>query len=290
MIIGLLTGILIVAGIATLIFLNQNKDVKAWYWITLAALVVSLLIVPLSFHSINTGEVAVVKQFGKVVDVKSAGLNFDLWFLRKYQKYDTKVQNLDIETMAYSSDAQTMDLFLTIQYTISQDKVTDIATEYGRLSALESKVEKIAVAQAKTVMSRNKAMDIIAKRGELSAEIEEAMRKAIDERFYINISSVTLTNIDFSDAFEKAVEDKMIAEQDKLKADYTNDTKVATAEANAKAKIVEAEAQAKANKIIQDSLTEKVLESRFYEKWDGKLPNVMSNGSVITDIGNSSSK
>ena len=76
----------------------------------------------------------------------------------------------------------------------------------------------------------------------------------------------------------------MIAEQNKLKADYTNDTKIATAEAEAKAKIVEAEAQAKANKTIQDSLTDKVLEARFYEKWDGKLPNVMGENSVITDI------
>ena len=252
--------------------------------LALIALFIAFLIFPFSFHSVNTGEIAVVKQFGKIIDVRESGLTFDWWFMRKYQKYDLKMQSYDVETMAYSSDAQTMDLFITIQYTIMADKVKDIAEQYGNASSLESKIEKIAVAEAKTVMSQNKAMDIIAKRGDLSAEVEKAIKSAVDEQFYLNISSVALTNIDFSDAFEQAVEEKMIAEQNKLKADYTNDTKIATAEAEAKAKIVEAEAQAKANKTIQDSLTDKVLEARFYEKWDGKLPNVMGENSVITDI------
>lgn len=285
MIIGILIAILLIAAIAIIIGISiYNKEFRAWAIGALIALFIAFLIFPFSFHSVNTGEIAVVKQFGKIIDVRESGLTFDWWFMRKYQKYDLKMQSYDVETMAYSSDAQTMDLFITIQYTIMADKVKDIAEQYGNASSLESKIDKIAVAEAKTVMSQNKAMDIIAKRGDLSAEVEKAIKSAVDEQFYINISSVALTNIDFSDAFEQAVEEKMIAEQNKLKADYTNDTKIATAEAEAKAKIVEAEAQAKANKTIQDSLTDKVLEARFYEKWDGKLPNVMGENSVITDI------
>ena len=285
MVIGILIAILLIAAIAAVIIIGErNETFRPWAIGVIISLVVALIIVPFSFHSVNTGEIAVVKQFGKIIDVRESGLTFDWWFMRKYQKYDLKMQSYDVETMAYSSDAQTMDLFITIQYTIMADKVKDIAEQYGNASSLESKIEKIAVAEAKTVMSQNKAMDIIAKRGDLSAEVEKAIKSAVDEQFYINISSVALTNIDFSDAFEQAVEEKMIAEQNKLKADYTNDTKIATAEAEAKAKIVEAEAQAKANKTIQDSLTDKVLEARFYEKWDGKLPNVMGENSVITDI------
>lgn len=285
MVIGILIAILLIAAIAAVIIIGErNETFRPWAIGVIISLIVALIIVPFSFHSVNTGEIAVVKQFGKIIDIRESGLTFDWWFMRKYQKYDLKMQSYDVETMAYSSDAQTMDLLITIQYTIMADKVKDIAEQYGNASSLESKIEKIAVAEAKTVMSQNKAMDIIAKRGDLSAEVEKAIKNAVDEQFYINISSVALTNIDFSDAFEQAVEEKMIAEQNKLKADYTNDTKIATAEAEAKAKIVEAEAQAKANKTIQDSLTDKVLEARFYEKWDGKLPNVMGENSVITDI------
>ena len=76
----------------------------------------------------------------------------------------------------------------------------------------------------------------------------------------------------------------MIAEQAKLKADYENETKVAKAKAEAEALLVEAEAQAKANELLTESLTDEVLESKFYEKWDGKLPNVMGEGTAILDI------
>ena len=125
-------------------------------------------------------------------------------------------------------------------------------------------------------MSKYKAMDIIAKRAEMPALAEEAIRAAVDEDFYIKITTVAITNIDFSDAFEKAVEDKMIAEQAKLKADYENETKLAKAKADAEAKITTATAEAEANKLLEKTLTEMILREMYIEKWDGKLPEVMS--------------
>jgi regulator of protease activity HflC (stomatin/prohibitin superfamily) len=81
--------------------------------------------------------------------------------------------------------------------------------------------------------------------------------------------------MDFSDAFEQAVEEKMIAEQNKLKADYENEKKVATAKANAEAKILEAEAEAKSNELLEKSITDKTLRDKYLDKWDGKLPSTM---------------
>lgn len=285
MVVGFVIAAVLILSMAGLSFMTmKGKGNKTLNTVLIGIFALALVTVPASFHSVNTGEIAVVKQFGKIVDVREAGLKFDWWFLRKYQIYDKKVQNVEIETMSYSSDAQTMDISLTMQYTIMADKVQDIATKYGNLETLESRLKSVAIARTKAVMSKNKAMDIIANRAALSVDVEKEIKGAIDEEYYVNITTVVMTNIDFSDAFEKAVEDKMIAEQNKLKADYTNDTKIAIAEANAKAEIIEAEAHAKANKIIQDSLTEKVLESKFYEKWDGVLPNVMGDNAVITDI------
>jgi regulator of protease activity HflC (stomatin/prohibitin superfamily) len=76
----------------------------------------------------------------------------------------------------------------------------------------------------------------------------------------------------------------MVAEQAKLKADYYNETKIAKAKAEAEAKKIAAEAEAEANRLLTQSLTDKVLESKFYEKWDGKLPQVMGEGSAILDL------
>lgn len=264
----------------------------------------SFVFVPFSFHTIDSGEIAVVKHLGKIEDVKTAGTHYDLWITNKYMTYDAKVQNLEAETAAYSSDAQTMNIQMTIQYQIISDKVIDIATQYGKLEVLESRINSIALEQTKSVLSSHKAMDIIANRATISPDVEAAIKEAVGEEYFVDIVAVVITNIDFSDAFERAVEDKMIAEQAKLKADYENETKVAKAEADAQAKLkaaqaeieiakaeaeammIAAEAEAEANKIIDESITDKIIEKIMVDAWDGKLPVVVGDGEFIlpTDI------
>lgn len=308
MAIGIIFGILLFIGIIGFgvgaYTCSENSFTTGQVTCVILAIlcVISFIIVPFSFHTINSGELAVVKRLGKIVDVREPGTSFDLWITTQYQKYDTKVQNVEIATAAYSSDAQTMDVAMTLQYQVIPDKVTDIATQYGSLEALQGRIQSIVIEKTKAVLSSHKAMDIIAKRASISPEVEEAIKEAVNEEYFVSITAVVLTNIDFSDSFEKAVEDKMIAEQAKLKADYENETKIAKAAADAEAKLkeaqaaieiskaeaealmIEAEAEAAANKLITESLTDEVLESKFYEKWNGKLPQVMGEGTAILDI------
>lgn len=239
-------------------------------------LLIGFITVPFSFYTVDTGEVVVVKHLGVVKEVKQAGTYYDFWMTNTRNRYDAKVQTIPVNTAAYSSDAQTMTIEMNLQYQIYPDKVMEITSHYGSLEALQTRVESVATERIKSVMSKYKAMDIIAKRAEMPALAEEAIRAAVDEDFYIKITTVAITNIDFSDAFEKAVEDKMIAEQAKLKADYENETKLAKAKADAEAKITTAEAEAKANQLLEKTLTEMILREMYIEKWDGKLPEVMS--------------
>lgn len=304
MAIGIIVGILLL--VFTIIAFcvcagasDSNPGVSAVAGIIGATLVIAMLIVPFSFHTVKSGEVAVVRHLGKIEDVKSAGTHFDIWVTNKYVKYDTKVQNLETETAAYSSDAQTMSIQMTVQYQIDADKAVDIATQYGKLDILENRIQSIAIEKTKSVLSSHKAMDIIANRASISPEVETAIKEAVGEEYFVNIATVVLTNIDFSDAFEKAVEDKMIAEQAKLKADYDNQTKIAVAEAEAEAKLkaaqadieiakaqaeakkIAAEGEAAANKIIDESITDKIIEKIYADNWDGKLPIVVGDGDYI---------
>lgn len=256
------------------------------------ALLITFILVPFSFHTVSSGEVAVVKHLGKIEDVKTAGTHFDLWVTNKYITYDTKIQDFEVFTAAYSSDAQPMEIAMTIQYQILSDKVVDIATQYGKLDILQNRIESVAVERVKSVLSSHKAMDIIAKRASISPDVETAIKELIGDEYYVNVTTVVLDNIDFSDAFEQAVEDKMIAEQAKLKADYENEKKVANAQAQidiakaeAEARTIAAEAEANANKIINESITDKILEKNTIEKWDGKLPSVTAGDGIMLDVG-----
>lgn len=282
------------------------------------AFAIAFIIVPFSFHTVQAGQVAVVKHMGKIEDVKTPGTYYDFWMTNKYVKYDATVQNVDIATAAYSSDAQTMDIAMTLQYQIVSDNVGDIAAQYGSLETLQNRIQSIATEKAKSVLSAYKAMDIIADRASMSPAVEAAIKEAIGTHYFVNVHTVVLTNIDFSDAFELAVEDKMIAEQAKLKAEYENQTKVAQAAAEAEAKLkaaqaeidiaqakadaqlkqaqaqieiekakaeaikIAAEAEAEANQILSESITPELLDKIIAENWDGKLPTVMgSEGQYI---------
>ena len=299
MAIGILVGIVIVilmigAFVACGMLFDGGNDGGGVLALLIGiALLITFIFVPFSFHTISSGEVAVVKHLGKIEGVKTAGTHYDLWATNRYVKYDTKVQNLETQTMAYSLDAQTMNINMTIQYQILSDKVVDIATQYGKLDVLQSRIESIALEKTKSVLSSHKAMDIIANRASISPAVEEAIKEAVGEEYYVDIVAVVLTNIDFSDAFELAVEEKMIAEQAKLKADYENETKVAKAAADAEAKLkaaqaeieiakaeaealmIAAEAEAEANKIIDESITDKIIDKIIADAWNGELPAVV---------------
>lgn len=278
MAIGIIVGIIIAAlfigacVFSFVMFENENDGLGLIGVLAAFVLGISFIIVPFSFHTVQTGQVAVVKHLGKATHVRQAGTYFDFWLTDKYQKYDAKLQNTEITTAAYSSDAQTMDVQMTVQYQIFTEEVMDIANQYGKLDALNTRLVAVATEKTKSVLSGHKAMDIIANRASMSPAVEDAVRAAVGEEYHVEIVSVVLTNIDFSDAFETAVEDKMIAEQQQLKASYENETKVAAAKAKAEAKIIEAEAEKKANDLLVMSLNDYILRKMWIEKWDGKMP------------------
>ena len=282
MTIGIILGIIIfalcVAAFVGASFLfGDDRKIGGTLCIVFAiSMIIAFILVPFSFHTVDTGEVAIVKRLGEAKEVRTPGTYFDFWVTKTYQIYDAKVQNVDIVTAAYSSDAQTMDIQMTLQYQIMSDKVIEISKQYGSLELLQNRIESIAIEKTKAVLSAYKAMDIIANRAAMSPAVEQAIKNAVGDEYYVDVTTVVLTNIDFSDAFENAVEEKMIAEQKQLKAEYENQTKVAQAEAEAKAKLVAAEAEAKANELLEKSLTETILREMYIEKWNGVLPNTVA--------------
>lgn len=290
MALGIILGVIIFAliigaGIWAGVEFDSGSDTRGAIAAILAVvLVLTFIFVPFSMHTVDTGKIAVVKNLGKIKTIRESGTYFDFWMTNNYVKYDTKVQEVTIEEMAYSSDAQQMTLSIKFQYQIMPDKVKDITTQYGKLSSLETRIQPIVIEKIKSMLSQHTAMNIIANRSQLSPDAEELVKTALGDEYYINVVSVSLTNIDFSDQFETAVEEKMIAEQAKLKAEYENEKKVAQAEADAKAKILSAEAEAKANELLERSLTDKILQEMYIDKWDGKLPQVVTDGETIFQI------
>ncbi len=214
--------------------------------------ILMLILIPGSFHTVEAGNVAVVKQMGVICDVEGPGTYFDFWLVRSYEEYDAKVQQLEIRMDAYTSDAQSMDISMDVQFQIRQDKVEDIAVTYGGLTALTNRIQSVAIERTKATLSQYQAEKLIEERNNISPTVENEISLAIGDKYYVTFNSAVLTDITFSDAFEAAVEAKMMAQQEKLQAQYENEKKKEQAEtqlfvAQQEAKALVAKAQAEAD-------------------------------------------
>lgn len=219
----------------------------------LAAGVFGMALIPGSFHTVQAGEIAVVKRMGVITDIEQPGTYFDFWPVSQYEIYDAKVQQISITDDAYTSDAQSMQISMVVQFQIRQDNVKDIALNYGGLQSLTNLIQSVALERTKSALSQYAAEKLIEERNSLSPLVEEVVEEAIGEKYYVTFKSAVLTDITFSDAFEAAVEAKMMAQQEKLQAEYENekkkeqaDTELYVAEQQAKALVAQAKAEADA--------------------------------------------
>ncbi|MDR3264060.1 MAG: prohibitin family protein [Clostridiales bacterium] len=204
------------------------------------------IFIPFGFVTINTGEVAVAKVWGEAKEVKTAGLTFHNIVSTAYVKYDIRVQQIDVTVAVYTKDAQALDIELTVQYAIQADKVLDINKKYGTLEMLDAKIQNVAIEKAKVILSSETAMQLIETRATLSPKVLTAV-KDMEEQYYINVTNVVIVDMAFSSVFEQAVEQKMIAEQEKLKAEYDKEKAIIKAEEELEvAKLKAAQALAKA--------------------------------------------
>lgn len=236
---------------------NGNK--KKLNKISIVGLLVSLIgtiLIPGSFHQVEAGQVAVVKSLGKVVGTRLPGTYFDFCLTTNYTYFDTTVQKLEINTSSYSSDAQTMNIQMTVQFKIDPGKAENILTEYTNMDSLGQRIEKVADDNTKSILSKYTAIKIIETRAKISPEVENVVKETVGNKYYVQVTAVNLTNIDFTDEFEKAVEDKVVAEQQKEAAITKAEQELEVAKLTAQAKIEAARGDAESQKIIASASAE----------------------------------
>lgn len=227
-----------------------------------------VITIPGSFHQVEAGSVAVVKRLGKIVDVREPGTYFDFYMINEYETYDSTVQQVEINTESYSKDGQTMGLEVYLQYEIQVDKLLvrdddgniiqteGIAGRYITLSSLQSRIQTQCIEKTKAVMSSAEAMVIIQNRATYSQMVSQTVRDAIGEDYYVNVQDVVLTDIKFTDEFEKSVEDKVVAEQEKQAAITRAESELEVAKLEAQTKIEGAKGDAEAQKIVAQAAAE----------------------------------
>lgn len=100
---------------------------------------------------------------------------------------------------------------------------------------------------------------------------------------YFEERGITITVLGMKDGLE--YDDPTI--QQSINDKFSSEMKLTTQENENRRIVSEAEAKAEANRILSESITDEILKQQYYEKWDGKLPNVMTgtDNGIIIDAG-----
>ena len=275
----------------------SNKTKKHLILLGLAVVLIILVLSACSCQ-IDTGYTGIVTTFGKVEDYTlEAGFHLKSPF-QQITLMDNREQKTTIKTQAFSSDIQQVDITGSINYAIDKSTAMTLFREVGT-DYFDKLIYPRMLENTKAVFSQYTAENLVSARETLSSQIRDELSQEMAP-YGITIISVSVENIDFTDAFTDAVENKQVAAQKKLQAEIEQEQKTmetqqqaerqkieAEAEANVKkvnadaeayATRVKAEAEAEANKKIADSLTDELIAFTEAKQWNGELPQFVSGG------------
>ncbi|MDP3043445.1 MAG: prohibitin family protein [bacterium] len=258
---------------------SLKKIKKNFFFIT--AVFVSVIIIFGSMGTIGAGERGILLQFGAVKDrVFDEGLYFKIPFVQQVVKIDVKMQKDEVPASASSKDLQIVTSKIAINYHLSPDKVNNIWQDVGK--DYNSRIISPSIQEAvKAVTARFTAEELIIKREDVKEQIKINLAERLIKNNII-VDEINITAFDFSQSFNEAIEAKVTAEQLKLKAE--RDLERIKIEADQK--VVEAEGKAKAIKTEAQALMSnpQVVELRWIEKWDGKVPAYWGSASPFIGI------
>jgi len=251
------------------------------------------------FYVIDQGERGVVVRNGAVILTAEPGLHFKMPIIDEVHAIsvrDTSVlfdKSFPLETYTY--DQQPATLHLSVTYRVQAGAVERLYTEFGTPEALESRAILRRVPDAvKNVFGLYTAPRAVQERSKLSADINEAVRKAHAD-LPVDIVGVQIEEIDYGKEYEFAVAARMKAEvaiatatQNQKTAQVEADTKVLQAEADAKSVKLRGEAEAAAILAKTRALAEQgryLVQLEIAQKWNGVMPTTMPPEAAMTFLG-----
>ena len=285
-------------------FYDEQMDACRWGHLigSFVALIVALILAFSMIKTVPTGYTGILTTFGRVEpNTVSAGVHVIApW--QKIVKLDNRTQKVSVETDTFSKDIQQVKVSLAVNFCIDQATAQELYKTVG-VNYYESVVLPRILENVKAVVAEYSAENLVAKRGELSDEI--LTRLTDDAAAYgINIISISLEDIDFTDEFTDAVERKQVASQNKLAAETEQaqktmeeqaaaDRAVISAKAKAEQDVIAANAElevtkiqaeaalyagekeAEMNKRIAESLTPNLVKYYYIKQWEGVLPKTV---------------
>ena len=241
--------------------------------------IVGLIFVFGSWFTVAEGERAILTTFGKASNsIYEAGLHVKWPIIQNIKRFDVKTIRDDYKTETYTKDIQTARITVSYSYNLISNDIVETYKTYGNQwqeRILYPNLEQAVKAEVGTW----NADQMVANRDKVASNILASLQaRMIEHNYPVSITNFQMINIDYSDQFESAIEKKVVAEQAAL--EEANRTK--QVEQKAKQQVTSAKAEAESMRIRANALANnpKLVNYEFVQKWDGKLPQIMTGDSM----------
>lgn len=277
---GIFLGIVaVVANFIIVAFMNDNPYNKERKTVNTPLLIASFLL-PIAIMTfvasttrVGTGEIAVMTQFGRVTGQElGEGFHFKNP-LDKAHIYDIKVVKKEADAAAASKDLQDVKAHIVINYSLEAGKVSEIHRTIGELyeeKLIDNSIQEVVKASS----AKFNATEMVTNRPAVKTEAFETLKNRL-KPYGIEVRELSLTNLEFSPEFTKAIESKQVAEQEAQRAVFI----AQKAQQEAQADIERARGQAEAQRLLTETASADSIELKRLEvqtqainKWNGQLP------------------
>ena len=229
-----------------------------------------------SLHAVPAGHSGVVTRFGAVdQQVLSEGLHVVLPFVTRVVDINNQVMKAEVTSNSASQDLQTVNSTVALNYRIDSQSAANVYQNIG--VNYENVVVIPAIQEAvKSVMAQYTAEELITMRQTVGNEMQQNISEKLVP-YGFSTESVNIVDFQFSEEFNAAIEAKQTAQQNALKAEQD----LARVKVEAEQAITQAQAEAESYRLKSQELTDEMIMMEFIDKWDGKLPTVVSDGQAL---------
>ena len=251
---------------------------------------------------VNSGHVGVVHRLGAVQEKPLAeGPHLKVPFLDAVEEVDIRLRKAENKATAASKDLQVVSTQVAVQYSLNGATMPQTYQNIGLRAAVETTAIDPGITESvKAITAQYTAEELVTQRAQVKAKIQEAIEAFVNTTLEqkgvigaVQLANVAITDFEFSAEFNRAIEEKVQAEQEALKAQNEKLRRVTQAEAAAAERrlaadaeaytlTVESEARAAAIRREAEALKDNpdLIQLRIAEKWDGQLPQISGGGAV----------
>lgn len=247
-------------------------------WLSILAF--SVVVSACGFKVIDTGYRGIKTRFGAVQgEPLPEGLYLYNPLTSSIHDYSVQQEKWASTTPVFTKDTQRVDVEFAVVYYADPASVHILYRDVGSLKLLEDKIIKpVILGSIKDAIGSVIADELIMQREAVTKTTLQEVQENLKSKNVI-IADLQFTNLDFDDAYEKAVEEKVVAIQAAQKA--KNDT--VRIEEEAKQTVKTAQAEAEAMRIKSEALSQNkgLVDFEIAKKWDGKLPVYMMGSGAL---------